>query len=325
MASESPSGIATTRVRLDRIDQDDLRYQISTPIPTDAMVRSIGAVGLMTPPILVEGNNGLIIVSGFRRIRALGHLDVETLDARLLETGTEQRCAMVAVADNALQRPLNPMETARCLGLLAGITDGSQALATLASDLGLAVHPSQVQKSLALNRLPGSIQTAIVSEIITPAMAIELGRLVPADALRLTELFVDLRPSFGKQREILVLCREIAKRDGITICQVLAHDRIGAILETESPDRNPKTAELRKALRQMRFPSLSLAEEAFDDCRRELKLPFGAQLVPPAHFEGQTYQFVLPFESMSDLEKHRDTITRLLHAPALKTILNRLP
>lgn len=318
-----PANIPTTRIRIDGIDLAELRYRISTPVPIDSLARSIAAVGLMSPPILLKGSEGLTIVSGFRRISALQRLEVQAVDARLLEADTWRRCAMLAVADNALQRPLNPMETARCLALLASTVDDSQMLPELARNLGLDIHPSQFQKSLALNRLPEPLQRAVISDIITPAMALELGRLASCDALRLTDLFVDLRPSFGKQREILVLCREIAKREGVSICQVLAHDRILAILQAETPDSNPKTAELRKELKQRRFPALSQAEETFDGCRKNLKLPPGVQLLPPAQFEGLTYQFILPIQSIPDLENHRDTLTRLLEEPFLKTILER--
>ncbi|MBI9084324.1 MAG: ParB/RepB/Spo0J family partition protein [Desulfobacterales bacterium] len=318
-----PASIPTTRIRIDRIDLAELRYRISTPVPMDALVRSIAAVGLMSPPILLQGSKGLTIVSGFRRISALQRLEVQAVDARLLEANTWRRCAMLAVADNALQRPLNPMETARCLALLASTVDDAKALGEMARNLGLDIHPSQFQKSLALNRLPEPIQRAVISGIITPAMALELGRLGSCDALRMTELFVELRPSLGKQREILVLGREIAKREGISICQVLAHDRMLAILQAETPDTNPKTAELRKALKQRRFPALYQAEEAFSACREKLKLPSGVQLLPPAQFEGLTYQFVLPIQSISDLKNHRDTLTRLLEEPFLKTILDR--
>lgn len=321
--SAPPATIPTTRIPIDRMDLADLRYQISTPVPLDALIRSIEAVGLMTPPILVQGDNGLTIVSGFRRISAIQQLDVKEVDARLMDAGTSRCCAMMAVADNALQRPLNPMETARCLALLDSIADDPQALAELARTLGLDIHPSQFQKCLALNRLPEPLQRAVICDVITPAMALELGRLADGDALRLTDLFVDLRPSFGKQREILVLCREIAKREGSSIGQVLAHDRIVAILQAETPDTNPKTAELRKALKQRRFPALSRAEETFDACRKSLKLPPGVQLIPPAQFEGLTYQFILPIQSVPDLESHRDTLTRLLKDPFLKTILSR--
>ena len=313
------------RVCLDRIDREDQRYRISTATDPAALARAIDKVGLISPPILLARHGGgYLVVSGFRRLAALAQLGRDDLDARILSDRTPHlQCAMTAVADNSLQRRLNPMETARALALLASATEDNEALAEAASAMGVDAHPSRFRKFLALVRLPEPIQSALESEAVALEMALELGRLAPCESTVLADLFLRLRPSLGKQREILVLCREIAKREGTAIDALIAEEEIQAIVSDPSPDGNAKTAALRKTLKQRRFPNLVSAEIDFSARRKALRLPEGLDLTPPPSFEGRTYRIGLSFQSRDDLERHRDTLTRLLTEAPLKEILDR--
>ena len=323
----SLSGIRPSlkRISLGRIDTGNQCYRISSPGPIEPLMRSLSRVGALTPPVLLDvGQERFAIVSGFRRLEALARLGISEVDVRLMPLSTPHgQCAVWAVADNALQRSLNPMETARALALLSDWNPDPRAMAELASELGLDVHGTQIEKILALNDLPGPIQRAVETDAVAPVMALELGRMDTSDALCLNRLFVELRPSLGKQREILALCREIAQRDGMSVGRVLMIDGVRDALEADTGDRNAKTARLRKALKQHRFPVLSRSEADFEAHCRHLKLPGQIQLIPPKQFEGQIYQLVLSFKSLADLGEHRNTLSRLLEEPAFHKILQR--
>lgn len=314
------------QVRLDRIDLLDHRYRISTVVDGAALARSIAAAGLISPPVLCHhGEEGrYCVVSGFRRLAAMSCLGHEAVACRVLPQETPPLpCARIAVADNALQRCLNPMETARALALLRSVTEGDSLFAEQVEALGLDVHPSRAAKYIELVRLPEPIQQAVETGAIPMDIAIELSRLEPAEAGALADLFARLRPSLGKQREILVLCREIVLREGSSILRLLGEEGIRNVFNDPSPDGNVKTASLRKILKRRRFPALSKAEEAFEAARKSLKLPTDAQLSPPASFEGRIYRLGLAFQSLEDLKRHRNTLDRLLDDPALKKILDR--
>ena len=313
------------RVRIDRIDLGDRRYRISSVVDDGALARSLAAAGLISPPVLCHGNaKNFSLVSGFRRLAALVRLGHDAVPARVLpRTTSPLQCARIAVADNAAQRPLNPMEIARALALLHSVTESDSALAEQAETLGLAVHPSRFSKYMELVRMPEPLQRAVETGSIPLDIALALTRLEPAEAGALADLFVRLRPSLSKQREILVLCREIALREETTVGRLLDEEGIRNVLDNPSPDGNANTAQLRKILKQRRFPALSKAEDAFENNRKALKLPPDMQLTPPAGFEGQTYRISLSVQSAEDLKKHRDILTRLIDDPALNKILGR--
>ncbi|MGA6925838.1 MAG: ParB N-terminal domain-containing protein, partial [Desulfosarcina sp.] len=111
--------IEITPVSVDRIDTADHTFKITTNTDTNDLTSSIGSVGLLQPPILMPTAKGYRTVTGFRRIAACEGLNLTPIAARLLPPDTSPMvCAQMAVADNALQRPLNLIEQSRAYALL---------------------------------------------------------------------------------------------------------------------------------------------------------------------------------------------------------------
>ncbi len=309
-------------VRLERIDQSDLSFRITTRKDADDLAPSIRTAGLINPPVLIRKNEMFAIVAGFRRIRACQDLHLAEIRARIAPRDARPiDLVELAITDNALQRPLDLIEISRSLALLAQFHAPPRDLARAAAPLGLPHNPSLIRKVLPLSRLPGVMREGVRSESISLPMAQSLGQLDPDAGVELAKLFLTLKLSLNKQREILALSEEIAARDDITLSTLLAREALRDILNDENLDRSQKAGRLRLYLKRERFPRLTKAQETFKENLKHLKLGPGARLTPPGNFEGLVYTLDLQFKNSVELRERRATLDSMLKNPALKNIL----
>ena len=290
-------------IRLARINSQDDTFRITTRTDTDELQVSIKHEGLLNPPVVIKKTAAFTIVSGFRRIVACRKNGYDEITVRVLESRLSSLdCLRIAIAENALQRPLNLIETSRSLHKLSLLLNNSKSLAESAASLGLPANPSIIGKIKNLCLLPWPVQSAILEDTISLSMAVDLGFLEPDIAIAFVLLFNKLKISFNKQKEIVTLIKEIAERDSTSIHRVMGDDKLQAILNSEELDRAQKGRLLRSILRQKRFPRIVAAEDNFALYRRKLKLGNEIKLIPPKEFEGTAYSLTLTFTDPADLK-----------------------
>ncbi len=311
-------------MRLADIDAADETFRISFDRDAGALARSLSTVGLLHPPTIEPREGKAVVVSGFGRIaaaRALGWGEVPV--ALLSPEISFRRCAVLAVADNATQRGLNPVEVARAVRLLDSAMESKPSLIAALRELGLAVPVNRIDAFKALTALPESIQTAIARDRVPVAVAFEMVRMDEPSACRLTDLFSDLRYSLSKQREVLHICRDLARQSGKSIREILDHADLKTVATDPGMDRGLKGQRFREALHRLRYPRLSAVEAAHAARVAALKLPPTMRLAAPPGFEGAGYTLTLRFDSLDALKAQRDILDRLLDAPPLAEILSR--
>ena len=312
-------------VKLSLIDSNDDSFRITTQINIDHLMDSIDNVGVLNLPLLIEKKSGYKIVCGFRRIEACRRLGWTDVEARILDSDTKRlECIKYAITDNSLQRPLNLIEQSRSINMLYGFFKDVSALGKSLSVMGLPDNPSIIKKIKGLYHLPGFVQSGILSNTISLAMALELGRLQLEAGECLAKLFQTLTLSLNKQREILSLLKEISLREDISIRKVLENDNLQKILTNKNLDRNQKIREIRIYLKQRRFPVITAAEKEFEKHVKKLKLGSGTKLIPPDNFEGTTYTLKLFFKNLIELKDRKASFDALIKNPSLNKILDRL-
>jgi ParB family chromosome partitioning protein len=305
-------------VALDLIDTAVDTYRITTNRAVDDLTGSLGALGLINPPILREAHNGYTIVSGFRRVAACRRLGWSKIAARIAAPEPDDRIlARLAISDNSCQRPLNLMERAHAVALLARDAAQPRELAQAAAELGIADGVDMVAKLRDLSRLPREIQSAVADQILPLPVALEIGKYPHPAAIRLTGLFCELKPSLNRQREIIGLLKEIARREETALAEVIGETGAAAILGDPEGDHNQKTRRLLEWLRRRRFPQICRTQEAFTHLLKKVRLGPGGSLQPPKHFEATTFTLQLPFRDLAELERHRDALSALLEDRAL--------
>lgn len=305
------------------IDTEDLTFRITTREGTEDLQGSIQKTGLIQPPVLIENPAGYTIVCGFRRIAACRKLGWARITARILENSVDRfKTAQISIADNALQRSLNLVETSRALNLLDDFGPDNQQRREAAEALGLPISESLSFALKEICRLPLPVQEGILTDTINLSMALELGGLEPLAAEGLVRLFDQLKVGLNKQRELLLLLKEIAGREQITIPQLIAEKPLQEVLETVEMDRAVKRQKVRSYLRQRRFPAITKAETEYRKWVKQLKLGNNIKLIPPKDFEGSTFSMTLRFNNRQDLSELNKKIEEMIQHPALAKILD---
>ena len=310
-------------VLLADVDSADTTFRITTRKELDNLVLSIKKLGLMHVPVLKYNPPGYNIVCGFRRIAACRNLGWAQIPARVLSNNFGFfEMARLAVADNALQRPLNLIETSRALKLLTGVDTEKKVLAAAAAELGIPLSPAIVPKLKKICDLPAPIQKAILANVIDLSMALALDLFNAADGQALLGLFNHLKLGLNRQRELLLLLEEISQREEIPIQQLMTEKPLNHILENTKIDRPIKRQKVRTYLRRRRFPMISAAETQYKAFVKQLKLGPNINLMPPKDFEGMTYTLTIRFDNRKELKDLKEKLEKIIHHPGLIKILD---
>jgi len=305
------------------IDTEDLTFRITTRSEIQDLLASINKIGLIQPPVLAANPAGYTIVCGFRRIAACRKLGWTRLTARILEKTVDPfNTAQISIADNALQRPLNLVETSRALQLLDKFGSDSRQRRKAAEILGLPIRPSLAPAVKKICRLPLPVQESILADTIHLAMALELGELDAAAAEGLVRLFNQLKVGLNKQRELLLLLKEIAEREETGIPQLLAERPLQEILEADDMDRAVQRHNVLSLLRKRRFPAIIEAETEYRKWAKQLNLGNNIKLIPPKDFEGKSFNMNLRFNNRRELSDLNKKIEEIIQNPALGKILD---
>lgn len=315
----------TSDVHIDEIDLTDETYRITTASPDDDLIDSIAHIGLINRPMLCRKEQGYGIVCGFRRVEALARLGRKQIPAYLLPDHTPGgTCLILSITDNRFQRQLNVVEQARAIDKLSRCIDDSATLETTVHRvLGIGRNQGLLRKLKAVARLPHQIQQLILADRLDFSLAPQLEKMDGEDLAAVGSLLSTIKLSLNKQREVIALATEIARRDGGTINALLTGDDIESILSAKEMDGNKKAAQIRKILKQQRYPELTHAEKAYSRLVKALNLPREVQVVPPRYFEGNTYQLVIHFTSLSDLQALQETLSGLRCHPILQQLLDK--
>ena len=299
-------------------------FRITTREDFDDLSTSIQHAGLISPPILIKQNSGYTIVSGFRRIAACQKLGWDQIIARILEADMNHLdCLKLAITANSSQRSLNLIEVSRSLHKLSAFSNSLKELATIATSCGLPANQSVINKIKNLCLLPLPIQNSILSETISLTMANELAMLESDAAVGFAGLFEQLKLGLNKQKEIVTLSSEIARREDISIRQVLACDTFQQILADQDLDRGQKGQKVRSFLRQWRFPRLVQVEQTYHAHLKKLKLDPAIKLIPPKDFEGTTYILNMNFTSLAHLKILQAKLDNITEHCSFKVIVEK--
>ena len=306
------------------IDLQNDTFRITTRTDVNDLLKSIQFDGLITTPLLIKKKSTFMVISGFRRITACLKLAWNEIPARVLPPDADALdCLRLAIAENSLQRSLNLIETARCLQKLSShISDRSQ-LTESAASLGLPDNPSVIAKIKGLALLPIPIQNSILADTISLAMATELESLEPDSAIAFARLFDQLKIGLNKQKEIVTLVKEIARREDLSIHEIIENKGFRDIMTQRDLDRGQKSRKLRAYLRQRRFPTIAAAQKKFEMHRKNLKLGNDIKLNPPKDFEAAIYELNLTFASLEHLKNIQSRLNDIVQLPDFKKILNR--
>ena len=311
-------------IKLKDIDINDTGFKITTRSSIEDLLPSIIDHGIINPPIIAKKTQGAyLIVSGFRRIADCIHLDINEIDARIIETDETPPLDIIkiAICDNTMQRQLNLVEESNALNLLSECIDDETELARISDSLGLPGNVSAIRKIRRLSSLPEEVQKAVAGGRISLVIAMELGTIEKEAAIYSARLFETLKIGLNKQREVLCNLMDIAKREDITIMDIFSDSIFKGLIDDAGGDTANKRHAVRNYLRVRRLPEISKAEKTFKNRLSELKLKNSIKLLPPKSFEGEQFELIFRFKDLTDLKYYNDEVTRMIDHPAMMDIL----
>ena len=310
-------------VPLPSIDRENFIFRVSTHVAPDTLVTSMKCPGLIHPPILIPRKNRFVIVSGFARISTAERLAWDAISAHILPEDTPHvDCALLAIADNASLRTLNPVEQARGLALLSPIAEDQDQLVALACSAGLPVNHDMAQKLTMVSQMDPLLQEGLIRDAIALPVALQLCEMREADVVQsIATLLLELNLSLNRQREVVEWLVAISANEGIGIHEILNEGPVAELRQDSRIDPRQKSTTIRRHLRRRRYPTITQAEERYHRNLREIKLPQGVQLDPPPHFEGEIFSLRIGFKTVGEIKRAYKDVERLIHSSEFRKLL----
>ncbi|MBF0468095.1 MAG: hypothetical protein HQK61_04305 [Desulfamplus sp.] len=228
--------------------------------PLFALAASINSIGLINLPVLRKTNSGsrkaqngsyFQIICGFRRVQAMKSVGMSDSLAAVLEYqeshevpkpeyeeshDKELFCAILAIADNAFQRPLTVMEQARGILLLKRFLSVERIASASPAIFNSTMNHSLVNMLGDLAQMDRSVHELIDQERIAMGPALKLKSRDAESLDAFVTLFSRIRTGLNKQKEIITHIIEIAAREDISICDVIKSDDIREIIGDDMDD-----------------------------------------------------------------------------------------
>ncbi len=327
----------TKQILISEIDVNDYTYKISSDIDITGLLLSIKNIGLVNPPIVKKHDNGgYIIVSGFRRIKAMLLNNIKKTYAEIIPDHfleeSDQRfsvsntcnytAALIAVTENAFQRPLTTMEQVRGVLLLKNFMDKNKIAEDSMSIFNLKMNTSFVEKLYIIGSMPEKIHSLMEEGDLSMTAALRLEKYDFETVNSFINLFSKIKLGLNKQLEIITNIHEIAARKRVTPIALLESRGIRDIIENNKCDRQRKGSLLRSFLLKQRYPRMKEAEEKFKINLKQLKLGNELNLLAPVNFEAMDYNFSFKFKNLDELEKRIVKLKNVVCNPILKKMIS---
>jgi ParB-like chromosome segregation protein Spo0J len=268
------------------------------------------------------------VVCGSKRLQAGQEAACSRVPALIYEVTelADEQAFLLSMYDNLGCRSFNAVEKARLLWRLR--QDFHYPMATLTEVccplLDLPPRSETVEAYCRLAGLDEALQAATVEGALPFETALWIGQHAAADRQALLMLFTSLKLSSNRAREFTSLIEEICRRDACSAASLLAHVEMATLLSEPALAGPQKIEQVRRRLRQVRYPRLSAHEQRFQESLRHLRLPSQISIRPPPYFEGQQYQVTFSFGTRQELQQHAQRLLDAATAPAVDDLLTLL-
>ncbi|MBF0259341.1 MAG: hypothetical protein HQK62_10965 [Desulfamplus sp.] len=153
-----------------------------------------------------------------------------------MDVETYACCAILAITDNAFQRPLTVMEQARSVLLLKRFLCVEDIASASYAIFNSSMNQSVVNMLGDLAQMDESVHELIEQERIAMGPALKLKSFNTDEINAFVTLFSKIRTGLNKQKEIITHIIEIAAREDISICDVIKSDDIREIIGDDIDD-----------------------------------------------------------------------------------------
>jgi ParB/RepB/Spo0J family partition protein len=219
MNEPSPDGRES--IDLHRIDTPFADTRVHQPGAVRQLIASIEANGQQVPVIVVQVDERLVLVDGYRRWQALGRLGRDTVCCRVWQCALPEALAQVLARHQA--RAFEPIEQAWLLSAMVAEGMSQRALGEC-----VGKDPSWVNRRLALltalsEPLQEAVREGVISTWAANRVFVPLARANSADA---EQLLAQVRTAPLSTRELATWLEHYRQGNATTRERLLAHPRL---------------------------------------------------------------------------------------------------
>jgi ParB-like chromosome segregation protein Spo0J len=247
------------------VDLEDGSYYIPCFVPLDGLVKSVAAVGIVTPPVLQErSGQAPVPVLGRRRLRAAALAGRREVEARLLpEDMPESEAFALAFWDNLPHRTFDPATTAMVVKRLLELFSRDAVAATFLPTLGLKASGPRLERLRAVGSLEEPVLNALGTGRILERTAELLTHLSVDERTALFHLTQQLRLNSNKAAEVVEHLFDLSVFRETSVLELLRNEELSKTLDDSSVPVPEKAYQLRNLLLRWKFPELTKKEDQF--------------------------------------------------------------
>lgn len=292
---------------LSALNVADDSFRMSFTPAIERLTASIKAVGVVQPIIVRHTVDGAYqIVSGYRRVLASQVLGKQTIPALVQEHNdlSVVHAFLMNLHDNLATRGLNIVEKAHVLEKLRSLfAVGEDELVKVYLPL-MQEEPSYrvLHQLLSMNQCTTAAKTVIVEKGYALSTASRIAEFSPTTQESLVKVLRPLRATPIKMNELLLMIREIAARDAVSVEEVLERYQLLSIVIDPSVPPPAKLHALSQTLKGVRLPTLMERQQQFAHMIRDLALPEQAKLKADPFFEDRKMTLEYHFKAPEELE-----------------------
>jgi ParB/RepB/Spo0J family partition protein len=305
----------TQKIPISHIDLTDETFAVNFMPDLRRLRASVKEIGLIQPVLLRKKQEEYQIVCGFRRIfvvEEIGGSDILSTVLDEKEKGDLQ-LFLLSLHENLTTRGFNAIEKAIALDKLVRQfhIDPVVVIKKYLPLFDLEPDEKILNTYLSVIPMEEEIKRYVLKEEVSRTNIRRISAFAPKDRMALLSLVSPLKLGENRLREILTFLEEIAKRDRVTIRDILKKPEIQAILSHQELTTPQRADRIKKVLLGLRYPRMHNMEEKFEKKRKELSLPSNISLNHLPFFEGKGLKVEFQFETVEVYQAIVSSLSKL--------------
>jgi hypothetical protein len=308
-------------IKMETIPMEPGPYCMSYGFDVENLKRSVAGIGLLNPPLVVQGRGGQMeIVSGYRRLlacRALGWQEITCFDISATSLGPLD-CLLLNFHDNLATRALNLIEKGMFLKRISSFFTEEKIIKEYLPLIGLPSHAPTLHFFLKMEELTDEQRQEITDNKLSLPAIKALVEMDPDSRSVTFDCIIKLNLNFNQQLQLIEFLGDISIKMNITIHQLFKTNDLIDILNAPQINKPQKAKFLLDHLQAMRYPRLVKVERTFQQQIDKLNLPKFARIQHSPGFEDVHCKLTIDFQNGGELKQRMLFLSQLESLEKLK-------
>ncbi|GJQ57856.1 MAG: hypothetical protein D8M57_03800 [Candidatus Scalindua sp. AMX11] len=305
--------------------EENMRYLSSSVQILNKLMDSIGKVGLINPVIvkkMKKGNKLYTIVCGYQRVWAFKELEIEKIDAKIVDGVTDEELLLISFYDNLYSRGFNDIEKAAILKNFREIGyTKKRLLLEILPLLDIPQNEKILDKYLSLLRLGEKVVDSLVKQELEIEKAFLLAPLEKDESDSVyTVLCKESKMNVNEAKETLRNLLDLKQIKQCGIPELLKLREIKSILQESNTNKRQKGECIYRLIKGMRYPTITKKENEFALSVKALALDNNVRINHSRFFEKDEIQISIKVSDEKGLGGYLTKLQTHVQAGCFKKI-----